>query len=85
MKDPIFSKRYKLFIFGQACGNKAPRFDRSDSHIPKFVPKFTLEKKKIEMVQKNTKKREDKKVKQENELLKEKTKSLMNSIESLMG
>ena len=82
--DPVFTKRYRQFVFGTACGNKAVRYDSTDTLIPPFVPKFTIEKKKGEIIQKNKNKRIDKKLKAENELIREKTKHFFDSIESLI-
>lgn len=49
------------------------------------MPKFTLEKKKVEMIQKNSSKKTVKKPKNDLEFFREKTRVLIDSIESLIG
>lgn len=47
--DPIFLKRHKQYILCKAC-NTVPQFDPKDLYKYKFIPKFTIKRKKEEII-----------------------------------
>ena len=79
--DPVFTKRYRQYVYARDCGNKAVRFDMRDTFIPPFVPKFTIIKKQHAIIEENSnKKNVSKRPNMEMELLREKTKMFVNSL-----
>ena len=83
--DPIFSKRYRQFNFAVSCGNKAVKFANKTVFISPYVPKGTVEPKAptpiVEILPKNS--HIDRKLKLETEMIREKTRLFVRSIESL--
>lgn len=51
-QDPVFSKRYRQYIFAKSC-NRAPQFDTKDFFVRPIIPKYTLQKKKQEIINEN--------------------------------
>ena len=80
--DPVFTKRYRQYSYAKECGNKAVRFDSKDTFIPPFVPKFTIHKKQHAIMEEmtNKKKVSNKRPNIEMEILREKTKLFVNSL-----
>lgn len=77
----MFNKRYRQFLFAKSC-NRAPTFDQKDNHIPRLVPKFTLQKHKQEIINENTAKNKSNKIYQtEFDLVTERAKKFIREIE----
>ena len=51
--DPVFSKRYSTW-FLSATLNKPPKFELKDNQISHFVPKYTIEKTKKDIISRNS-------------------------------
>jgi hypothetical protein len=78
--DPIFSKRHRQYEAAKFT-NKAPLFDAKDYFIPRFIPKFTIQKRKQEIIRKNQMSRGNtNNFRKEMESLAQRTKSFIEKI-----
>jgi hypothetical protein len=77
----VFSERYRQFNFAIKAGNRAVKFDNKGLYITPYVRKLpVVEPKRIVEVN-ALNKRVENKLKKENEMLKEKTRVFLRSIE----